>query len=167
MKTKNTSLNVVTDRELQNSEYPVNKILNLFFENSIIPQLLVDSELFLKDFTPAAGKLFSLNKEDINKSICGIKDKFNHKSFIENIRGVFITERELKKEVQTLDQSRYLMCIQPWFSEKEEAVSGALITFSEMGIPFSLIKELEDLKTENNELKELLLRELRKSRQSR
>lgn len=163
MKTNNTSLSEFTGRELQNRQYPVNKILNLFFENSIVPQLLVDSELFLKDFTPAAGKLFSLNKEDLNKSIWGIKEKFNHKAFIENIRGVFITERVLQKEVETLDQSRYLMCIQPWFSETEEVVSGALITYSEMGIPFSLIKELEDLRTENYELKELLLKELRKS----
>lgn len=163
MKTINESLGEYTNLETQSSQSQENRILNQYFENSIVPQLLIDSELFLRDFTPAAANLFSLNNEDLDKSICGIKEKFNHKAFIENIRGVFITERVLKKEIEGIDQSRYLMCIQPWFSEDEEVVSGAIITYAELGIPFPLIKELEDLRTENQELKELLLRELRKS----
>lgn len=163
MKTNNPAQRENKNKGLTGSQYPVNEILNLFFENSIVPQLLIDSELVLRDFTPAAGELFSLNKDDLNKSIWSIKEKFNHKALIESIKGVFVTERVLKKEVETIDQNRYLMCIQPWFSENEEIINGALITYSEMGIPFSLIKELEDLKTENNELKELLLRELRKA----
>lgn len=164
MKANNLSLVQDNKMLMENNLHPVNSVLKQFFETSIIPQLLIDSNLILKDFTPPAEKLFSLNNDDIEKSIYTIKDKFDHKAFIESLKGVFMTERVLQKEVKTADNSRYLMNIQPVFSDDDDILCGLLITYYQLGIPFSLIKELEDLKTENHELKELLLQELRKSR---
>ncbi|SKB78751.1 PAS domain-containing protein [Salegentibacter salinarum] len=149
---------------MYNSLSPENNFLKQYFENSIVPQLLIDSELFLKDFTPAAGRLFKLNKEHLDRNICGIKEKMKHKSFIENVRGVLITETVLEKEIKLSDERRFLMCIQPYFSENEEAITGLIVTFTQLETPAALIEENKRLKSENQELKEFLYRELTKSR---
>ena len=137
-----------------------NNFLNQYFENSIVPQLFIDAQLYLKDFTPAAGKLFELKKEHLERNICGIKEKMKHSSFIENIRGVLITETVLKKEIKTNDERRFLKCIQPCFSENEEVINGLIVTFIELEVQSSLLDENRRLELENQELKEFLYREL-------
>ena len=62
-----------------------------------------------------------------------IKEKFDHKAFIENSKGVFLSERILQKQVKTADNCRYLLNIQPIFSKNEAIMSGLLSNGDTLG----------------------------------
>ena len=106
--------------------------LEHLFSDSIIPQLFVDSEMVLRDFTPPMAELFSINAEDRGRNIYEVKEKIGHRCLIGNIRGVIYTERSLEKEVQTEDGKWFKLNIQPNFSPEEEEVNGVIITFFEI-----------------------------------
>ena len=103
--------------------------LEHLFADSIIPQLFVDSEMVLRDFTPPVGELFSIDSEDRGRSIYEVKEKIGHRCLIGNIRGVLYTERNLEKEVEVDTGERFKLNIQPNFSPGEELVNGVIITF--------------------------------------
>lgn len=105
--------------------------LEHYFSNSIIPQLFVDTELLLIDFTPPMEDIFFVDQEDIGKGIYELKEKIGHRSLIENIRGVLYTERNMEKHIRTA-RGRFKMNIQPCFTEKEEMMNGVIITFFEV-----------------------------------
>ena len=103
--------------------------LEHLFADSIIPQLFVDNEMVLLDFTPPIAELFSITSEDKGKSIYEVNDKIGHRCLIGNIKGVIYTERSMEKEVMTDKEEWFKMNIQPIFSPGEEEVDGVLITF--------------------------------------
>lgn len=103
--------------------------LEHLFADSIIPQLFVDNEMVLRDFTPPVGELFSIDAEDRGRSIFEVKEKIGHRCLIGNIKGVLYTERNLEKEVETDSGARFKLNIQPNFSPGEELVDGVIITF--------------------------------------
>jgi hypothetical protein len=108
---------------------PVTIGLEHLFADSIIPQLFVDSEMVLRDFTPPIARLFSITSEDKGKSIYEVNGKIGHRCLIGNIKGVIYTERSMEKEVTTDKEECFRMSIQPNFSPGEEEVDGVLITF--------------------------------------
>lgn len=103
--------------------------LEHLFADSIIPQLFVDKEMVLRDFTPPVEELFSIESEDRGRSIYEVKEKIGHRCLIGNIKGVLYTERNLEKEVETDSGDRFKLNIQPNFSPGEELVDGVIITF--------------------------------------
>ena len=111
---------------------PVTIGLKDYFSNSIIPQLFVDAELLLRDFTPPMGEYFSIEQEDIGRTIYELKEKIGHKGLIGNIKGVLYTERNMEKHIRTVTGDRFKMNIQPCFTENEEMINGVIITFYEL-----------------------------------
>lgn len=111
---------------------PVTIGLEHYFSNSIIPQLFVDAEMLLRDFTPPMEEFFSIDQEDIGKSIYELKEKIGHRCLIGNIRGVMYTERNMEKDIRTATGDRFRMNIQPSFTEGEEMINGVIITFFEL-----------------------------------
>ena len=103
--------------------------LEHLFADSIIPQLFVDNEMVLRDFTPPVEELFSITEEDRGRNIYEVREKIGHRCLIGNIRGVLYTERNLEKEVETENGDRFKLNIQPNFSPGEEQVDGVIITF--------------------------------------
>ena len=103
--------------------------LEHLFADSIIPQLFVDNEMVLRDFTPPVEELFSITEEDKGRNIYEVREKIGHRCLIGNIRGVLYTERNLEKEVETENGDRFKLNIQPNFSPGEELVDGVIITF--------------------------------------
>jgi len=111
---------------------PVVIHLEDYFSNSIIPQLFVDSDMLLRDYTPPIEKCFSICEEDIGRSIYELKEKIGHRGLSGNIKGVIYTERNLEKTIRTETGNSFRMNIQPSFTEREEMVNGVIITFSEL-----------------------------------
>ena len=103
--------------------------LEQYFSNSIVPQLFLDTELQLIDFTPPIEEIFSIDQDDIGRSIFELKQKIGHQGLIGNIKGVLYTERNLVKHIHTSDGDKFMMNIQPCFSLGEEVVNGVIITF--------------------------------------
>ncbi|WP_240775043.1 PAS domain-containing protein [Pedobacter xixiisoli] len=64
----------------------LNDELENYFRNTIIPQLFVDAHLILRKFTPPAMKQFSLNVDDVGRSISDNKDNIRFPSIVENIQ---------------------------------------------------------------------------------
>lgn len=137
-----------------------NRILSQYFENSIIPQLFVDVNLFIRELTPATEEHFRLNRDCIGHKLHSIKNKLCHKAFVENVRGVLITERVVQKEIELSDGRLYQLCIQPYFTDYEEEIDGVILTYLQIKESFSLEKENKELRLENQKLKDLLVREL-------
>ncbi len=100
--------------------------------DSVIPQLFVDREMVLRDFTPQVEELFSITAEDRGRNIYEVKEKIGHRCLIGNIKGVLYTERNLEKEVETDSGERFRLDIQPNFSPGEELVDGVIISFLKM-----------------------------------
>ncbi|MBE7640065.1 MULTISPECIES: PAS domain-containing protein [Salegentibacter] len=137
-----------------------NRILSQYFENSIIPQLFVDVNLFIRELTPATEEHFGINRDCIGQKLHSIKNKLCHKAFIENVRGVLITERVVQKEIELSDGRLYQLCIQPYFTDYEEEIDGVILTYIQINDSVTLKEENKELRLENKKLKSLLIREL-------
>lgn len=107
--------------------------LEQLFADSIIPQLFVDREMILTDFTPPFASLFAISATDRGRSIYEVQEKIGHRCLIGNIKGVIYTERSMEREVETAQGTCFKMNIQPNFSPGEELVNGVLITFFRTG----------------------------------
>lgn len=137
------------------------KYLENYFANSIVPQLFVDSEMLLRNFTAPAGELFAIFHEDIGKNIHNVKDKIGYNALIENIRGVLLTERNKESEIQTRDGRLFKMNIQPCFCQRDEQTEGVIITFLDLSGRVSIMKEVEKLNAEHETLMFALSHEIK------
>ena len=136
----------------QDKSNPGYQSLENYFSNSIVPQLLVDSEMVLRSFTSPAAEIFSLSREDIGKSLYNLKEKLVHNALIDNIRGVLLVEKNKEKEIQTLKGQLLNMNVQPYFGSHEEQIIGVIVTYLELTGRISKIKELENLITQYENL---------------
>jgi two-component system phosphate regulon sensor histidine kinase PhoR len=122
-----------------------NDDLENYFQNTIIPQLFIDSNLILRKFTPPAMKQFKLNADDIGKSIYDVVNNFRFPSIIENISHVIETTEILEKENQTTDLRWYQMNILPYVKQIDKKINGVIITFVEITLRIKDLKEQERL----------------------
>jgi two-component system phosphate regulon sensor histidine kinase PhoR len=122
-----------------------NDDLENYFQNTIIPQLFIDSNLILRKFTPPAMKQFKLSADDIVKSIYDVVNNFRFPSIIENISHVIETTEILEKEIQTTDLRWYQMNILPYVKQIDKKINGVIITFVEITLRIKDLKEQERL----------------------
>jgi two-component system phosphate regulon sensor histidine kinase PhoR len=122
-----------------------NDDLENYFQNTIIPQLFIDSNLILRKFTPPAMKQFKLSADDIGKSIYDVVNNFRFPSIIENISHVIETTEILEKEIQTTDLRWYQMNILPYVKQIDKKINGVIITFVEITLRIKDLKEQERL----------------------
>jgi len=145
----------------QNTLVPVNKGLENYFVNSIVPQLLVDANMILQDFTAPAGKFFSITREDIGKSIYQVKEKIGHYALVENIKGVMLIERNMENEIRTRDGRMFHMNIQPYFCPEEDQINGVIVTYLDLTGQAAAMKEMEKLNAEHETLMFALSHEIK------
>jgi len=134
----------------------INEELEIYFRNTIIPQLFVDANLLLRKFTPPAMKQFSLSPGDIGKYIGDIEDNFRYPHIIENIEMVIAGHNILEKEIQTTDRKWYQMNIIPYVVQKNSRTNGVIITFVDITSRIRDLKEQEKLISDHETLLDTL-----------
>ncbi|CAN5158157.1 hypothetical protein BH11BAC6_BH11BAC6_04800 [soil metagenome] len=123
----------------------INDELENYFRNTIIPQLYIDGDLILQKFTPPAMKQFTLSKSDVGRPIVDIKENFRFPTIIDNIQEVMQTNEILEKEIQTTDMRWYQMNIIPYITIKEKKTNGVIITFVEITLRITDLKDQQNL----------------------
>ena len=138
-----------------------NDELENYFRNTIIPQLFVDGELKLQKFTPPAMKQFNLSASDVGRPIKDIKDNFRFPTILNNIEQVIRSNEILEKEIQTTDLRWYQMNIIPYIKLKDNKTDGVIITFVEITMRISDLKEQEKLIAEHEILLDTICHDIK------
>ncbi len=108
--------------------FELNDDLNNYFNNSDIGQILVDSSLVIRRFSPAATKVINLIKSDIGRPLYDITSNVKALDFAEEVSKVVSLGNALEKEVETSNGGYYLMRITP-FVRRDKTTDGVVINF--------------------------------------
>lgn len=136
--------NLSPDTE-NNKFIELNEELENYFRNTVIPQLFVDANLILRKFTPPAMRQFDLTLADVGKPLSEAVTKIKYPTFIENIREVIETNRDMEKEIQTRDHKWFQMNILPYVTRKDNKNNGVIITFVDISDRIEVLKQYERL----------------------
>jgi two-component system, chemotaxis family, CheB/CheR fusion protein len=118
----------------------LNDDLNNYFNNSEVGQILIDSDLQIRKFTPFAKKQVNLIEGDVGRSITDISTNFADNNFIDNIRSVMKTGVRHEREILMLDGNTYLMRIAPFYRQ-DKSIDGVVVNF----IDVSQLKTLNSI----------------------
>lgn len=127
----------------------LNDELENYFRNTIIPQLFVDKNLVLRKFTPPAMKQFDLSVNDLGRPIEEISHHIRFPTFMENIKEVIDSGKDIEKEIQTTDCRWFQMNILPYMIHKENRSNGVIITFVNITDRIRNLKEIEKLNADH------------------
>lgn len=106
----------------------LNDDLNNYFRNTAIGQVILDTNLLIKKFTPATQKQINLIESDIGRSIVDISTNFNNYGFINDIRNAIRANESIEREVTIADNRVFLMKIAPYV-RADKSIDGAVVTF--------------------------------------
>ena len=118
----------------------LNDDLNNYFKNSPVGQILIDKDLIIRKFTPAAKKQINLIESDIGRSITDISTNFSGINFLQLVKEVISTQRPIEKELVMNNETHYLMRINPYLRQST-VNDGAVVNF----IDVSEIKQLNGI----------------------
>lgn len=104
-----------------------NDMINLF-NSTNIATLFLDTELRIKQFTPATGKLLRLISNDAGRAINTFATDFTGADLLEDARCVLEKLIPVEKEIHTTDGHYYLRRIQP-YRTPDNRIEGVVITF--------------------------------------
>jgi len=104
-----------------------NDILNLI-NSSNITTLFLDTELHIKQFTPATGKLLKLISSDIGRAVNTFATDFTGTGLQDDARLVLEKLTPIEKEIHTADNHDYLRRCQP-YRTPDNRIDGVVITF--------------------------------------
>lgn len=102
--------------------------------------VFLDTELFIRRFTPEIGRMFHLVPQDIGRSIEGFTHNLRHDDLVDDLKSVL--EEQKEKEIQIRDRSNtpFLLRMLPYRSG--DKVSGVVLTLIDVS---SLEKAQADL----------------------
>ncbi|MDR3681497.1 MAG: chemotaxis protein CheB [Flavipsychrobacter sp.] len=106
----------------------LNDDLNNYFRNTDIGQILLDRNLIIRKFTPAATKHVNLITSDIGRSIFDISTNMKNLDFINDIKSVMGSKVAVEKELVVDNDNNYLMRIAPYLRQNK-TVDGVVINF--------------------------------------
>ena len=133
------------NRKAHNKLIELNDELENYFNNTIIPQLFIDANMILRKFTPPAMRHFKLATDDIGKHIMDVSSNIRFPTFLENITEVIETNKDLEKEIQTMDKRWFQMNILPYIVRKENRTNGVIVTFIDIDDRIQILKGYESL----------------------
>ncbi len=107
----------------------LNDDLNNYFNNSDIGQIILDKNLFIRKFSPAAKQMVNLRETDIGRSISDITTNIKDFDFIDTIRTVLKTSDSVQKEIKILEDGYYLMKITPYVRQ-DKTFDGIVVNFT-------------------------------------
>jgi two-component system CheB/CheR fusion protein len=130
----------------------LNDDLNNYFKSNVNGQLIINNDLQLMKFSPAAVKLVNLLETDIGRPISNISTNIKFESIIDDIRKVIDNGIVLTKEVQTIDGRWYQAMTMPYIRQEDEKTNGVIITFNDVSELKKIQGEQEDLLRVNSDL---------------
>jgi two-component system CheB/CheR fusion protein len=118
----------------------LNDDLNNYFRSTDIGNIMIDRQLRIRKFNPAAVKLVNLIDSDIGRPIGHISTNLRYDSMIQDIQSVISSRTTLEQEVEVSNGKTYLMRIFPYIRQDRQ-VDGAVVTF----VDISATKDLYDI----------------------
>lgn len=108
-----------------------NDDLNNLIESMDIVYLILDSDLRIRRFTPAAKKLFNLIPSDMGRPIDDIRSNIQVPGLTEIIAGVIDAISVTEQEVQDCEGRWYHMKIRP-YKTRDNRIAGAVLALTEI-----------------------------------
>ena len=106
-----------------------NNDMNNLISGTGIGTVFVDHSLCIVRFTPKITQIINLISSDIGRPVAHIASNFKgYNSLLQDMQIVLDTLISKEVEVQTLDSSWYIMCIQP-YRTLEKVIEGVVLTF--------------------------------------
>ena len=130
-----------TEHQLRIQELiELNDDLNNYFRCSDIGQIIVDKDLFVRKFNPAAAGLINLIESDTGRSITHLTKNFRYEHFERDIKEVLLENKVVEKELNLSGDTTFLVRIYSYI-RKNNVIDGALISF----IDISGFKKLNNI----------------------
>lgn len=118
-----------TEHQLRIQELiDLNDDLNNYFRCSDIGQVIVDKDLLVRKFNPAASTLINLIEGDISRSITHLTTNFRYENFERDIKEVLVENKIIEKELNLENGVTLLVRIYSYI-RKNNIIDGALISF--------------------------------------
>ncbi len=118
-----------TEHQLRIQELiELNDDLNNYFRCSDIGQIIVDKDLLVRKFNPAAASLINLIESDISRSITHLTTNFRYEHFERDIKDVLLENKIIEKELNLSGDVTLLVRIYSYI-RKNNIIDGALISF--------------------------------------
>ncbi len=118
-----------TEHQLRIQELiELNDDLNNYFRCSDIGQVIVDKDLLVRKFNPAAANLINLIENDVSRSITHLTTNFKYENFERDIKDVLLDNKIIEKELNIENGTTLLVRIYSYI-RKNNIIDGALISF--------------------------------------
>jgi two-component system CheB/CheR fusion protein len=110
--------------------------------------VFLDSDFRIQRFTPTATELINLKERDVGRPVGDLTSKLDYDDLDEDVREVLRTLEPKEVEIQGPDERWYLMHVRP-YRTNENAIRGAVITFTEITAQKELQEKLRELRRES------------------
>ena len=127
------------NKELTNLSNDVSNLL----DNTNIATLFLDTDLRIREFTPALKQVFNLQEEDLGRPLASFTSNFNEATrieLIENAKLVIDKLMTIEKQVEDQENNFYLQRISPFITQ-DKTIDGVVITLNN-------INKLKDIEQE-------------------
>ena len=123
----------------------VNNDMKNLYGAAEIATVFLDNNLCIKGFTPQATKITNFIKTDVGRPIIQIVSNLKYENLTKEIAEVIDTLVSKEVQVQTQDGRWYMMRILP-YRTLDNAIDGAVLTFSDITTNVKLEEELDGLR---------------------
>jgi two-component system CheB/CheR fusion protein len=106
----------------------LNDDLNNYFNNTDIGQILIDRNLLIRKYSPAATRQINVIESDIGRPIADISTNFKSTNFLEEVKTVIKSGKESEQEVTMRDNKPCLMRIRPYVRQ-DKTRDGVVVNF--------------------------------------
>ncbi len=103
--------------------------LHNILNSTDVATLLLDANLSIRFFTPAAKSLFDLIASDVGRSLDDLTRRFEDEDLLEDARAVLASYAPIRREVRADDGHWFIRGMLPYQSD-ESAIIGLVITFT-------------------------------------
>lgn len=124
--------------------FELNDDLTNYFNNSDIGQILVDSSMVIRKFSPASKKIINLIDADIGRRLNDLTTNLVDIDLSKEVTKVIQTHAPIEKEVQTIDRIYCLMRISP-FLRRDKTAEGVVINFIDISQSKNLASIIEGI----------------------
>lgn len=121
--------------------------------------LFLDSDLRIRKFTPLAVELFSLEPQDVGRSIVDFRFALDYANLLDDVRTVLGGVRRLDREVKDDRGNWYLLRLRPYLVESE--VRGAVLTLIDVAALKAAEERIRNAVARRDEFIAMLSHELR------
>lgn len=106
----------------------LNSDMDNLLKGTEIGTIFLDTELYIRKFTPAAAKTFNLMKHDIGRPIAHLKQQVNYDNLLDVLTNVIATGESVEEQVNNNEGNDFLMRINP-YTKDDKTINGVILTF--------------------------------------